>query len=171
MLLGHPLRLATRIDTQHVLGSIPKQIGRHAGRTLDAFGHQIAPRYFLFAFNLPGININLNPNNGTTSIAYYDYCDVTLSDSVAHLKTRTRYVIQLDGQKYRGGSTHCTLSGWKVTKHTLTDVPESLLIGGAPGTNGGELTRCWDGTLYQCKVYKGLLSDTKINKFIQEGTV
>ena len=122
-------------------------------------------------FNLPGININLNPNNGTTSIAYYDYCDVTLSDSVAHLKTRTRYVIQLDGQKYRGGSTHCTLSGWKVTKHTLTDVPESLLIGGAPGTNGGELTRCWDGTLYQCKVYKGLLSDTKINKFIQEGTV
>lgn len=42
-------------------------------------------------FNLPGININLNPNNGTTSIAYYDYCDVTLSDSVAHLKTRTRY--------------------------------------------------------------------------------
>lgn len=122
-------------------------------------------------FNLPGININLNPNNGTTSIAYYDYCDVTLSDSVAHLKTRTRYVIQLDGQKYRGGSTHCTLSGWKVTKHTLTDVPESLLIGGAPGTNGGEMTRCWDGTLYQCKVYKGLLSDTKINKFIQEGTV
>ena len=96
---------------------------------------------------------------------------MTLSDSVAHLKTRTRYVIQLDGQKYRGGSTHCTLSGWKVTKHTLTDVPESLLIGGAPGTNGGEMTRCWDGTLYQCKVYKGLLSDTKINKFIQEGTV
>ena len=122
-------------------------------------------------FNLPGININLNPNNGTTSIAYYDYCDVTLSDSVAHLKTRTRYVIQLDGQKYRGGSTHCTLSGWKVTKHTITDVPESLLIGGAPGTNGGEMTRCWDGTLYQCKVYKGLLSDTKIHKFIQEGTV
>ena len=74
-------------------------------------------------------------------------------------------------EKYRGGSTHCTLSGWKVTKHTLTDVPESLLIGGAPGTNGGEMTRCWDGTLYQCKVYKGLLSDTKINKFIQEGTV
>ena len=101
----------------------------------------------------------------------YDYSDVTLSDSVAHLRTRTRYVIQLDGKKYRGGSTHCTLSGWKVTKHTLTDVPESLLIGGAPGTNGGEMTRCWDGTLYQCKVYKGLLSDTKINKFIQEGTV
>lgn len=121
--------------------------------------------------NLPGINVNLNPNNGTTSIAYYDYCDVKLSDSVAHLKTRTRYVIQLDGQKYRGGSTHCALSDWRVTKHTLKDVPESLLIGGAPGTNGGELTRCWDGTLYRCKVYKGLLSDATINKFIQEGTV
>ena len=122
-------------------------------------------------FNLPGINVSLNPNNGTTNIAYYDFSEVTLSDSIAHLKTRTRYVIQLDGQKYRGGSTHCALSDWKVTQHTLTDVPESLLIGGAPGTNGGELTRCWDGTLYQCKVYKGLLSDTKINKFIQEGTV
>ena len=117
-----------------------------------------------------GINISLNPNKGTTDIAYYDFSDVTLSDSVAHLKTRTRYVIQLDGQKYRGGSTHCTLSDWKATGNPVTDVPESLLIGGAPTANGG-FERCWDGTLYQCKVYKGLLSDTKINKFIQEGTV
>ena len=121
--------------------------------------------------DLPGINISLNPNRGTTDIAYYNFADVTISDSIAHLKTRTRYAIQLDGQKYRGGSTCCTLSDWKMTKKAITDVPESLLIGGAPGTNGGELTRCWDGTLYQCKVYKGLLSDTKINKFIQEGTV
>lgn len=120
--------------------------------------------------NLPGINISLNPNTGKTGIAYYDFGDVTLSDSIAHLKTRTRYVIQLDGQKYRGGSTHCTLSDWKATKRTLKDVSESLLIGGAPGTSGSELTRCWDGTLYQCKVYKGLLSDAKLNKFIQEGT-
>lgn len=117
-----------------------------------------------------GINVSLNPNNGTTSIAYYDFADVTLSDSVAHLKTRTRYVVQLDGNKYRGGSTHCTLSDWKATGNPVTDVPESLLLGGAPTANGG-FERCWDGTLYQCKVYKGLLSDTTINKFIQEGTV
>ena len=121
--------------------------------------------------NLPGINISLNPNNGKTGIAYYDFADVTLSDSIAHLKTRTRYVVQLDGKKYRGGSTYCALSDWCATQRTLTDVPEGLLIGGAPSTNGGEMTRCWDGTLYQCKVYKGLLSDTKVNKFIQEGTV
>ena len=121
--------------------------------------------------NLPGINISLNPNNGTTGIAYYDFSEVTLSGSVAHLKTRTRYVIQLDGQKYRGGSTYCTLSDWKATQHPIIDVPESLLIGGAPGTSGGELTRCWTGTLYQCKVYKGLLSDAKVKAFIQEGTV
>ena len=122
--------------------------------------------------NLPGINISLNPNNGKTGIAYYDFADVTLSDSVAHLKTRTRYVIQLDGKKYRGGSTYCALSDWCATQRTLTDVPEGLLIGGAPGdTTSGALTRCWDGTLYQCKVYKGLLSDAKINKFIQEGMV
>lgn len=117
-----------------------------------------------------GINISLNPNKGTTGIAYYSFGEVNVSDSVAHLKTRTRYAIQLDGKKYRGGSTYCTMSDWKTTKKTITDVPESLLLGGAPTANGG-FERCWDGTLYQCKVYKGLLSDTKINKFIQEGTV
>lgn len=117
-----------------------------------------------------GINISLNPNSGTTGIAYYSYGEVNVSDSVAHLKTRTRYAIQLDGTKYRGGSTHCTLSDWKVTGNPITDVPDSLLIGGTPTASGG-FERCWVGTLYQCKVYKGLLSDTKINKFIQEGTV
>ena len=117
-----------------------------------------------------GINISLNPNYGTTGIAYYSFGEVNVSDSVAHLKTRTRYAIQLDGQKYRGGSTYCTLSGWKATGNPLADVPESLLLGGAPTANGG-FERCWVGTLYQCKVYKGLLSDTKIHKFIQEGTV
>ena len=117
-----------------------------------------------------GINISLNPNYGTTGIAYYSFGEVNVSDSVAHLKTRTRYAIQLDGQKYRGGSTYCTLSGWKTTGNPLADVPESLLLGGAPTASGG-FERCWVGTLYQCKVYKGLLSDTKIHKFIQEGTV
>ena len=117
-----------------------------------------------------GINISLNPNYGTTAIAYYSFSDVNVSDSVAHLKTRTRYAVQLDGSKYRGGSTYCTMSDWKATGNPVTDVPESLLLGGAPTANGG-FERCWDGTLYQCKVYKGLLSDSKINKFIQEGTV
>lgn len=121
--------------------------------------------------NLPGINISLNPTDGKTYVAYYNFGTV-ISDSVAHLKTRTRYVIQLDGQRFRCGSTHCTLSNWTITGSAITDAPETLLIGGARDLNGGdEITRCWDGTFYQCKVYKGLLSDTKINKFIQEGTV
>ena len=121
--------------------------------------------------NLPGINISLNPLDGKTYAAYYNF-GLVISDSVAHLKTRTRYVIQLDGQRFRCGSTHCTLSNWTITGSAITNVPEALLIGGARDLNGGdEITRCWDGTFYQCKVYKGLLSDTKINKFIQEGTV
>ena len=120
---------------------------------------------------LPGVNVSLNPNTGATGLAYYNFSEVTVSDSIEHLKTRTRYVIQLDGSKYRGGSTYCTVSAWKTTKNRITDVPENLLIGGAPDTNGGDMVRCWDCTLYQCKVYKGLLSDEKINKFIQEGTV
>ena len=121
--------------------------------------------------NLPGINVSLNPLDGKTYAAYYNF-GTAISDSVAHLKTRTRYVIQLDGQRFRGGSTYCALSNWTITGSAITDVPENLLIGGAPGnTTDGALTRCWDGTFYQCKVYKGLLSDAKINKFIQEGTV
>lgn len=120
---------------------------------------------------LPGVNVSLNPKTGATGLAYYNFSEVTVSDSIEHLKTRTRYVIQLDGSKYRGGSTYCAVSAWKTTKNRITDVPENLLIGGAPGTNGGDMIRCWDCTLYQCKVYKGLLSDEKINKFIQEGTV
>ena len=115
-----------------------------------------------------GINISLNPNYGTTGIAYYSFGEVNVSDSVAHLKTRTRYAIQLDGQKYRGGSTYCTLSGWKTTGNPLADVPESLLLGGAPTANGG-FERCWVGTLYQCKVYKGLLSDNRIKAYINKG--
>ena len=121
--------------------------------------------------SLPGINVSLNPSTGVTNVAYYNYGEVTVSDSIEHLKTRTRYAIQLDGSKYRGGSTYCAMSIWRTTKNHITDVPETLLIGGAAGTNAGELVRCWDCTLYQCKVYKGLLSDEKINKFIQEGTV
>ena len=123
--------------------------------------------------NLPGINISLNPLDGKTYAAYYNF-GLVISDSVAHLKTRTRYVIQLDGQRFRCGSTHCTLSNWTITGSAITNVPENLLLGGAPSqknTANSALTRCWDGTFYQCKVYKGLLSDVKINKFIQEGTV
>lgn len=123
--------------------------------------------------NLPGINISLNPLDGKTYAAYYNF-GLVISDSVAHLKTRTRYVIQLDGQRFRCGSTHCTLSNWTITGSAITNVPENLLLGGAPSqknTADSALTRCWDGTFYQCKVYKGLLSDVKINKFIQEGTV
>ena len=117
-----------------------------------------------------GINVSLNPNKGTTDVAYYANSQVTVSDSVAHLKTRTRYVIQLNGKNYRGGSTYCTMSDWKEAWRYGADVPENLLLGGAPTADGG-FERCWAGTLYQCKVYKGLLSDTKLNKFIQEGTV
>ena len=123
--------------------------------------------------NLPGINISLNPLDGKTYAAYYNF-GLVISDSVAHLKTRTRYVIQLDGQRFRCGSTHCALSNWTITGCAITNVPENLLLGGAPSqknTADSTLTRCWDGTFYQCKVYKGLLSDVKINKFIQEGTV
>ena len=124
-----------------------------------------------YSWSTSGINIGINPNNGTLRFVYYNQAELSLCDTITHFKMRTRYVIQLDGKKYRGGSTHCTLSGWNTATKTVFDVPESMIIGGAREQNSTNIVRCLDGTLYQCKVYKGLLSDEKVNKFIQEGTV
>ena len=68
--------------------------------------------------NLPGFNSTSSPLNNKTEFAYYNYGGVTLSDSIEHLKTRTRYAVQIDGRKYRGGSTYCPLTEWKTTNGT-----------------------------------------------------
>lgn len=85
----------------------------------------------------------------------------------ADAKTKTRYAIQMNGKQYRVGSTHCALSAWKSTGAMVKDVPETLIFGAAYTTTG-EHTRYLDCTIYQCKVYKGLLSDSKVQKFIEE---
>ena len=119
--------------------------------------------------NLPGFNSTSSPLNNKTEFAYYNYGGVTLSDSIEHLKTRTRYVVQLDGKKYRGGSTYCPLTEWKTTNGTIIDVPQTFLIGAAQSADGSKKQQFWLGTLYQCKVYKGLLSDEKVNEYIEKG--
>nr|DAT87722.1 MAG TPA: Tail tube protein [Caudoviricetes sp.] len=116
--------------------------------------------------NLPGFNSTSSPLNNKTEFAYYNYGGVTLSDSIEHLKTRTRYVVQLDGNKYRGGSTYCPMTEWLTSNGTITDVPQTFLIGAAQSADGSKKQQFWPGTLYQCKVYKGLLSDEKVNEFI-----
>ena len=92
-------------------------------------------------------------------------------DSIEHVKTRTRYVIQINGSSARGGSSYCPLSDWVSAWKTRSDVPQTFLIGAAQSADGSKKQQFWPGTLYQCRVYKGLLSDAKLNKFIQEGTV
>ena len=116
--------------------------------------------------NLPGFNSTSSPLNNKTEFAYYNYGGVTLSDSIEHLKTRTRYVVQLDGKKYRGGSTYCPMTEWLTSNGKITDVPQTFLIGAAQSADGSKKQQFWPGTLYQCKVYKGLLSDEKVNEFI-----
>ena len=59
------------------------------------------------------------------------------------------------------------MSEWKKTGATVTDAPETLIFG-AGYTTTGTHTRFLDCTIYQCKVYKGLLSDSKVQKFIEE---
>lgn len=119
--------------------------------------------------NLPGFNSTSSPLNNKTEFAYYNYGGVTLSDSIEHLKTRTRYAVQIDGRKYRGGSTYCPLTEWKTTNGTIIDVPQTFLIGAAQSANGSKKQQFWLGTLYQCRVYKGLLSDDKVNDYIEKG--
>jgi len=119
--------------------------------------------------NLPGFNSTSSPLNNKTEFAYYNYGGVTLSDSIEHLKTRTRYAVQIDGRKYRGGSTYCPLTEWKTTNGTIIDVPQTFLIGAAQSANGSKKQQFWSGTLYQCRVYKGLLSDDKVNDYIEKG--
>lgn len=119
--------------------------------------------------NLPGFNSTSSPLNNKTEFAYYNYGGVTLSDSIEHLKTRTRYAVQIDGRKYRGGSTYCPLTEWKTTNGTIIDVPQTFLIGAAQSVDGSKKQQFWLGTLYQCKVYKGLLSDDKVNDYIEKG--
>ena len=119
--------------------------------------------------NLPGFNSTSSPLNNKTEFAYYNYGGVTLSDSIEHLKTRTRYAVQLDGKKYRGGSTYCPMTEWLTCNGTITDVPQTFLIGAAQSADGSKKQQFWLGTLYQCKVYKGLLSDEKVNEYIEKG--
>lgn len=119
--------------------------------------------------NLPGFVSGTSPLNNKTELSYYNYGGVTLSDSIEHLKTRTRYVVQLDGRKYRGGSTYCPLTEWKITNGAIIDVPQTFLIGAAQSADGSKKQQFWSGTLYQCKVYKGLLSDDKVNEYIEKG--
>ena len=119
--------------------------------------------------NLPGFNSTSSPLNNKTEFAYYNYGGVTLSDSIEHLKTRTRYVVQLDGNKYRGGSTYCPMTEWLTSNGTITDVPQTFLIGAAQSADGSKKQQFWPGTLYQCEVYKGLLSDEKVNEYIEKG--
>ena len=119
--------------------------------------------------NLPGFNSTSSPLNNKTEFAYYNYGGVTLSDSIEHLKTRTRYAVQIDGRKYRGGSTYCPMTGWLTSNGTITDVPQTFLIGAAQSADGSKKQQFWPGTLYQCKVYKGLLSDEKVNEYIEKG--
>ena len=119
--------------------------------------------------NLPGFNSTSSPLNNKTEFAYYNYGGVTLSDSIEHFKTRTRYAVQIDGSNYRGGSTYCPLTEWKITNGAIVDVPQTFLIGAAQSADGSKKQQFWSGTLYQCRVYKGLLRDDKVNDYIEKG--
>jgi hypothetical protein len=55
MLLGHALRLAFGVHTQHVFQRVPEQVGGHAGGFLDAHGHPKNAGHLLLAMQLAGV--------------------------------------------------------------------------------------------------------------------
>ena len=119
--------------------------------------------------NLPGFVAGTYPTTGKTSFAYYSKACFDLSDSIEHVKTRTRYVVQINGNNARGGSIYCPLSDWVSAWRAGSDVPQTFLIGAAQSADGSKKQQFWPGTLYQCKVYKGLLSDNRIKAYINKG--
>lgn len=119
--------------------------------------------------NLPGFVAGTYPTTGKTSFAYYSKACFDLSDSIEHVKTRTRYVVQINGNNVRGGSIYCPLSDWVSAWRAGSDVPQTFLIGAAQSADGSKKQQLWAGTLYQCRVYKGLLSDAKLNEYIEKG--
>ena len=119
--------------------------------------------------NLPGFVAGTYPTTGKTSFAYYNKACFDLSDSIEHVKTRTRYVVQINGNNARGGSIYCPLSDWVSAWRAGSDVPQTFLIGAAQSADGSKKQQFWAGTLYQCRVYKGLLSDAKLNEYIEKG--
>lgn len=123
------------------------------------------------SWKMAGLNLIFIPNNGTLQLNYYMTAGPSLCDTVDHFKMRTRYAIQIDGKNFRGGSTHRALGDWNTTSSSLTNVPGSMIIGGARDATSNGFVNCLKGTLYQCKVYKGLLSDSEVKAFIEEGTV
>lgn len=78
--------------------------------------------------NLPGFNSTSSPLNKKTEFAYYNYGGVTLSDSIEHFKTRTRYAVQIDGRKYRGGTRGCIST--VVTNSTALAKADYILLEG-----------------------------------------
>ena len=50
-------------------------------------------------------------------------------------------------------------------------MPQTFLIGAAQSADGSKKQQFWPGTLYQCRVYKGLLSDDKRERLHREGVV
>lgn len=118
-----------------------------------------------------GFNLGFKPSEGTLPLNYYMTTGPSLCDTIDHFKMRTRYVIQIDGTNFRGGSTHCALSDWNTAIKPITNVPESMIIGGARDATSSGFVNCLKGTLYQCTVYKGLLSDAEVKAFIKKGTV
>ena len=51
----------------------------------------------------------------------------------------------------------------------IRDRPQTFLIGAAQSANGSKKQQFWSGTLYQCRVSKGLLSDDTVNDYIEKG--
>ena len=60
------------------------------------------------------------------------------------------------------------VSNWGVVKGMDTPVTKSLILGARQKSDGTK-DRFWDGTLYQCVVYKSALTDEQLKEWVTGG--
>ena len=81
-----------------------------------------------------------------------------------NVKVRSVLVIQVHHSQYRVVNSNGTGSWTSITGYD-TAVDEPLVLGGYLDGNGNA-GRFWDGTIYRCEIYKGILGQSAITEWV-----
>ena len=118
--------------------------------------------------NGQGLCISLESDGRT--MATWDGVSHELVGSIAAIRQRHRYAVQLNGRKMRM-ATKSGISEW----FTGTDKADNgsaltFLIGSGHTSGASAVTRYFDGTFYRFTVFNELFTDAELNSFLQGDT-
>ena len=110
----------------------------------------------------PGMSLSMK-SNGNVELNLYTLIAPVIS-GLSNAKNRNAVAIQVQASQYRIVSSSGTGSWTSITGYG-TAVSEPLVLGGYLDENG-DAGRFWDGTIYRCEVYEGILGSAAITKWI-----